>query len=211
MGCAPAQRGHRHDAVRDELASIARAAGYEVEREAQAVELPAPAPRARPTTRRCDVRVASASHGPITFVDVVVTATPHVHRGTWEVLPRGARARSAELDKRGQWGAAEWAESAVAPRLVPFALESQGRWGPAAVAELRRWAKEAVSRRGGDAVADAAARNALLQRWRCRVSCAAARGLARMLLAALRPAPIGAGRAGPPEADEELAHEHLLW
>ena len=212
MGCAPAQRNHRHDAVRDELAAIGRSAGLQAEQEAQAVELPAPAPRRRPVTRRADVRVASAAHGPLTFVDVVITATPHETAGSWTVLPRGERVRAAEQDKVVQWDAAGWSTGSFAPRLVPFALESQGRWGPAAVAELRRWAKASVAYHGAGGLSDAAARSAVLRRWRVRISCAAARGLARMLLAALRPAPVVAVAADDPAAAfEEPRHLSLLF
>ena len=101
------------------------------------------------------------------------------------------------MSSSGTPPASPWA--ALRPQFVPFALDSQGRWGTAAVLELRRWAKAAVAHHGTGGLSGAAARSAVLRRWRVRVSCAAARGLAQMLLAALRPSPA----QGAPAAEGE--------
>ena len=122
-----------------------------------------------------------------------VTATPHFEGGAWQVLDRGVRVRALEHDKVVAWDAEELGETA--PRVVPFAMESQGRWGPAAVLELRRWAKARAGAVGAGAVTAALARGALLRRWRARLACALARGTARMVLAGLRPAAGAAGEA----------------
>ena len=202
MGCAPAQRVHRHADVRDEVAAIEREAGQHVEVEAYAAELPAPAERPRPVHRRSDVRVAAGGASPLTFLDVTVTATPHLDRGSWCVLERGACLRALEHDKLAAWDAAALGDTA--PRVVPFAFESQGRWAPAAVLELRRWAKARAAAVGAGAVTYALARGALLRRWRARLACALARGTARMVLAGLRPA---AGAAeGADAGDDEPLH-----
>ena len=200
MGCAPAQRVHRHDDLRDELAAVAREAGLHVETEAYAAELPAPVVRGRPVHRRADVRVAASAALPLTFLDLTVTATPHFEGCEWCVLGRGVRVRALERDKVDAWDAAGLGD--LAPRVVPFAFESQGRWAPAAVLELRRWAKARGREAGTGAISAAAARGALLRRWRTRLSCALARGTARMLLAGLRSPAGSAGGLGT--SDEPL-------
>ncbi len=108
--------------------------------------------------------------------------------------------RALERDKLAAWDAAALGDAA--PRVVPFALESQGRWAPAAVLELRRWAKARGVAVGAGAVSAALARGALLRRWRTRLACALARGTARMLLAGLRP--VAGATAGPGPDDEPL-------
>ena len=200
MGCAPAQRVHRHDDLRDELAAVAREAGLHAETEAYAAELPAPVVRGRPVHRRADVRVAASAGSPLTFLDITVTATPHREGGEWRVLERGVRVRALEQDKVDAWGAADLGD--LGPRVVPVAFESQGRWGPAAVLELQRWAKVRGAAAGSGGVPAAAAPGALLRRWRTRLSCALARGSARLLSAGLR-SPAGAV-GGPGVGDEPL-------
>ena len=67
------------------------------------------------------------------------------HRGKQPLKARTFRRvagdflRKAERDKYTAWGAN--AVAPHAPRLIPVAFESQGRWGPALVHELRRVAK----------------------------------------------------------------------
>ena len=80
--------------------------------------------------------------------------------------------------------------------------------------ELRRLAKAAVAHHGTGGLSDTAARNAMLRRWRVRVSCAAARGLAQMLLAALRPSSVQGAPAAEGESDAVAAeplHLSLLF
>ena len=119
------------------------------------------------------------------------------------MLGRGARLRALEQDKVDAWGAAGLGD--LAPRVVPLAFESQGRWAPAAVLELRRWAKARGRAAGQGAISAAAARGALLRRWRTRLACALARGTVRMLLAGLR-SPAGfAGGLHDGDASLDLA------
>ena len=117
------------------------------------------------------------------------------------MLERGVRVRALEQDKVDAWDAADLGD--LGPRVVPVAFESQGRWGPVAVLELRRWAKARNTAAGTGAVPAAAARGALLRRWRTRLACALARGSARLLLAGLRSP---AGAVGGPGVDEEPLH-----
>ena len=182
--CCPRQRGIRHDRLRDIVCAIAREAGQGAEIEAYAAELP-PAPEA---TRRADVRIAAGPAFPVTFIDVAVTATAHWDRDHWVLLPRGRLVRSAERDKRTEWAEPDPAAPG-APRLIPFIWESQGRMGPEACDALAAWAKQATAhlRASQGPLRAAAAKAALLRRWRGRLSVALATGLAEMLSAGRRP------------------------
>ena len=98
--------------------------------------------------------------------------------------------RALERSKR-----AEWAEPGPAApgalRLVPFAFESQGRLRPEGCDEVAHWARERVAPIQAQLgpLRAAAAKAALLRRWRARLSVALARGLADMLAAGRRPPP----------------------
>ena len=86
----------------------------------------------RARTRRADVRVEWADGSAPAFYDVVVRTTPHRRGPAYVVDPCGVLVVQAEHDKT--WGL----DALVQPgcRFVPLAVETAGRWGPAAVAEL---------------------------------------------------------------------------
>ena len=97
----------------------------------------------------------------------------------------GAVAQEGEADKRGRYpaGRAPW-------RVLPLALETAGRHGPAALKHLRWLARSRAQLLGDGPEADAAA-SALAARWGAELSVALHRATARQLRTAL-----GEDRAG---------------
>ena len=162
-----------------------------------------------PTTRRADVRVAAGPESPLTFLDIVVTASAHLDRGAWHVGGPGTRVRAEEKRKRDEWAVAGGPGAAAAPRLVPFAWEGQGRLGPAGCGALAAWAKLRVAplRASLGPIRASAAKAALLRRWRAQVSCALQRANVDMIDDGRRPRPLAPG----PHGSDSPAAAEALW
>ena len=176
----------RHNTLRDVFAWIGRVAGYVV-----STEVYEPAwTRARTNARgeleveqaRLDCRFGGPPSDPLVYGDVVVT---HPEGSAW-------LHSAADTDGAAASGAADGKHRRYPPwalpggRLVPFAVETLGRWG----AEASDWLRGAV-----DAVAEvdpqvAAAGHwgkvALLNAWHARLSVALQKGNAACLLQAGR-------------------------
>ena len=128
-----------------------------------------------------DLEIRSAT-APRTYVDVTVR---HSVPGDGSRLlaiaagQDGAVARDAEGDKRRRYpdGRTPW-------RVLPFAVETYGRFGPAALTHLRGLAKEQAQHLGEDDTG--AVHNLLVQRWAARLSVALHRSNAQRLRSALR-------------------------
>ena len=112
----------------------------------------------------------------------MVTHPIHQRDGLWQGSRRGTAVANAETVKRNDYAAAAATRGAV---FTPLCFESYGRWGPAAVVELRRLAKckalqaEALGMPEPDKIAHAA-----LTRWRQDIACTLMHGNAAVLLAA---------------------------
>eukprot|EP00973_Karenia_brevis_P026633 3674329-Karenia_brevis.AAC.1 len=102
--------------------------------------------------------------------------------GIWSGCAAGAAVRAAEADKRNDYRVAALSRGAL---VVPLCVESYGRWGEAAVAELRRLAKLRSERGDAQASGDPEqVRRSCLVRWRRELSCALMQANAVILLAA---------------------------
>ena len=199
----------RHHSLRDVFAWIGRAAGYNC-----ATEVFEPAwTRARTNAQgeveveqaRLDNRFSGPPSDPLVYGDVVVT---HPEGSAWlhaAADSDGAAAAGAADGKHRRYPA--W----LLPggRLVPFAVETFGRWG----SEALEWLRGAV-----DAVAEsdpqvAAAGHwgkvALLNAWHTRLSVALQKGNAACLLQAgrIRGAADFVGASGWEEDVEDLLRE----
>ena len=193
----------RHNTLRDVFAWIGRAAGY-----TSSTEVYEPAwTRARTNARgeleveqaRLDCRFEGPPSDPLVYGDVVVT---HPEGSAWlhaAADTDGAAAAGAADGKHRRYPA--WA--LPGGRLVPFAVETLGRWG----AEALEWLRGAV-----DAVAEvdpqvAAAGHwgkiALLNAWQTRLSVALQKGNAACLLQAGR-VRSGADLAGGSGWEEDM-------
>jgi hypothetical protein len=127
---------------------------------------------------------------PRVFLDVTVRyAVPGDAEGLQAAAARdGAVNKGAEADKHARYpaGRAPW-------RMVPLALETGGRHGPAALRHLRLLARDrAQLLAGDDPAAAAAAAGALTRRWGAELAVALQAATARQLRTAL-----GAGAARP--------------
>ena len=131
LGCARQAVQGRHDSLAELWRLAAVEAGCHAAREQLAPELAGPD---AVTAQRADVRVEWADGSAPAFYDVVVRTTPHRRGPAYVVDPCGVLVVQAEHDKLRTWGL----DALVQPgcRFVPLAVETAGRWGPAAVAEL---------------------------------------------------------------------------
>ena len=199
----------RHNAIRDVFAWIGRAAGY-----VSSTEVFEPAwTRARVDAQgeveveqaRLDCRFAGPPSDPLVYGDVVVTHPEGSARLHAAADADGAAAAGAADDKHRRYPAS------LLPggRLVPFSVETFGRWG----AEARGWLRDAV-----DAVAErdpqvAAAGHwgkvAVLNAWFTRLSVALQKNNAACVLQAGRvrgSADLG-GESGWEEDIDDLLRE----
>ena len=135
-----------------------------------------------------DLEVQSASC-PRLFLDVTVRYSVPGHEARLAAASAhdGAVNKEAEADKRCRYpdGRTPW-------KVVPLALETCGRHGPAALKHLRKLAREKASNQAGDSKAAAAG---LVQRWAARLSVALHRATARQLRSALGADAIAAAAA----------------
>jgi len=182
LGCARQAVQGRHDSLAELWRLAAVGAGCHAAREQLAPELAGPDADA---AQRADVRVEWADGSAPAFYDVVVRTTPHRRGPAYVVDPCGVLVVQAEHDKLRTWGL----DALVQPgcRFVPLAVETAGRWGPAAVAELLALARgyEAAGAPADGEAAGPALRSAFLRRWRQRLSVGLQRGSARCLLLGL--------------------------
>jgi hypothetical protein len=141
-----------------------------------------------------DLEVQSAGC-PRLFLDVTVrySVPGHAARLAAAATHDGAVNREAEAEKRSRYpdGRTPW-------KVVPLALETCGRHGPAALQHLRRLARERASNLAEDSEAAAAG---LVQRWAARLSVALHRATARQVRSALGADETAARRAAELSAE----------
>ena len=94
---------------------------------------------------RSDVRIDTLDAPWPTHLDVRIENTAQRHAGIWQVRKRGKRVAKAEETKTDEWALPEDTRG----RLVPVTAETQGRWGPRAIALLRSLAARAELQRPG--------------------------------------------------------------
>ena len=188
----------RHHSLRDALASIGREAGF-----TSATEVYEPRwTRARQNAEgqwdveqaRLDCRFDGPPSDPLTYGDVVVS---HPESTAWARTAAdrdGAAAEGAAQGKHRRYPA--WA--LPGGRLVPFSVETFGRWGKEALDWLRDAAHETCSRSPQLASLGEWGPPAVLGAWHCRLSVALQKGNAACLLQAgkLRGAADFAGDTG---------------
>ena len=184
-GCARAARNARHNALRDWWASLVQEAGGRAHTEQWVTEY---APH---LARRADVRASCGPGLPAVYYDVVVAHpfTTGVPSGSVGELHEqhpdaDAAVKRAEQRKYGDYAppvrttAGEPLARAIRPvSFVPLAFDTHGRWGPAAVDALRRWARRRLVR--PDAVRSVRHKGLyaqVLARWRASGACALQRG-----------------------------------
>jgi hypothetical protein len=129
---------HRHNALCDVLTKWLRRHGYLAQREAHIPELDDHAPDGAPRQAILDILTTGPLHR--SYVDVTVTAsTADALRLPARAQNDGQAARQREADKRHRYN--------HHPHLIPFALETHGRWGPTAEAWIRTLAPTAPEER----------------------------------------------------------------
>ena len=197
----------RHNALRDVLAALLREAGYVVD-----TEVYEPAwTRARTTVdgrveveqAKLDVRLAGPPSDPLVYGGVVVT---HPEGTAWRAAAArtdGAAANGAAAAKHRRYPA--WC--LPGGRLVPFAVDTFGRWGHEAETFLREAAFAACERSPQLSCLGAAGPAGLLGAWHCRLSAVLQKGNAACVLEAGRIRD-GADLAGDCGWEEDL--EDLL-
>jgi len=193
----------RHNTLRDVFAWIGRAAGY-----TSSTEVYEPAwTRARTNARgeleveqaRLDCRFEGPPSDPLVYGDVVVT---HPEGSAWlhaAADTDGAAAAGAADGKHRRYPA--WA--LPGGRLVPFAVETLGRWGVEALEWLRGAADAVAEVDPQVAAAGHWGKIALLNAWQTRLSVALQKGNAACLLQAGR-VRSGADLAGGSGWEEDL-------
>ena len=199
----------RHHALRDLLAAIGREAGY-----AAATEVTEPAwTRARTNARgetevehaRLDNRFTGPPADPLVYGDVVVS---HPEGTAWLETAAdadGAAAAGAARAKHSRYPAF----ALPGGRLVPFSVETFGRWGPEALEFLRDAAQATCERSPQLAYLGSWGPVALLGAWHGRLSVALQKGNAACLLQAGRVRDAGdlAGGGGWEEDLEDLLRD----
>ena len=137
--------------------------------------------------RRADVRASYGPGLPVVYFDVVVAHpfTTGVPTGSvGELLGQrpdaDAAVGAAERRKYGDYAPPRNLVTGVrlAPvSFVPLAFDTHGRWGPAAVDALRRWARRRLARPDAlRSVRRAGLYARVLARWRATGACALQRG-----------------------------------
>ena len=196
----------RHHLLRDILAAVGRDAGY-----ASSTEVYEPAwTRARQNAAgeweveqaRLDNRFSGPPADPLVYGDVVVS---HPEGRAWQAaaaIRDGATAESAAKGKHGRYPA----EALPGARLVPFSVETFGRWGSEALDFLRDAAHAACERMPQLAHLGHRGPAGLLAAWHGRLSVALQRANAACLLQAgrVRGAADLPGATGWEEDIEEL-------
>ena len=110
---------------------------------------------------RSDVRIDSLDAPWPTHIDVRIENTAQRAGMHWKVQKRGKRVANAEQTKTKEWAL----PSDTRARLVPVTAESQGRWGPKAIALLRSLASRADLEKPGSFAP-------FMRRWRRRLAVA---------------------------------------
>jgi hypothetical protein len=129
---------HRHNALCAVLTKWLRRHGYAAHREAAIPELDDTTADGAPRQAILDILTTGPAHH--SFVDLSVTATTaDALRLPSRALNDGQAARQREAEKRHRYR--------HHPRLIPFALETHGRWGPTAEAWIRTLAPTAAEER----------------------------------------------------------------
>ena len=173
--CCKGPQVRRHNLLRDWLRDKIRECGLLAEREQAVPELGIRAEGAAQLI--ADVRVTSRPVVATKYYDVVFATPTHCRAGGWVGDQCGAAAARAEQAKRRAYIPGPGGQPV---HLVPFAVETGGRFGPAAEAELMWLAKSRTAAAGGDPCmsgdSDATARAVVLARWRQEASCVALRG-----------------------------------
>jgi len=172
----------RHNVLRDVIRDCAREAGFAPEIE----------PGALPGMRedeRGDIKIADLPEaGQVAIVDVVV-ATLFDGRGMLRLgfLQPGAGAKKAERRK-----VVKYARLEAPYHLVPFAIESYGRAGPAGSSFLKTLAQAATAHKLHDALSTVRAHSdfqrvygSIVTRWRRQISLALARSNADCVIRAV--------------------------
>ena len=165
LGCGRASMNSRHDRWVELWTRAAREAGAHARSEQLATEIGL---AEQPPKVRSDIRIEALESPWPLHLDVLVKNTAHCHEGEWRVLGRGCLVHTAEDDTLTEWNLPAQAEG----RLRPITAETQGRWGPAAVATLRSLAVRSNLDRPWSF-------GPFLRRWRQRLSVALQLGVAR--------------------------------
>ena len=182
--CCRAHVVGRHDKLRDIWTAIYTQAGCHALPERRGIGAAGPC-------KRADIIVSQGLLEPQRWTDVMVTHPLVESQGVWTGCGAGAAVVAAEAQKRREYRAAADSQGAL---VVPLCVESYGRWGEAAVSELRRLAKLRGERSDARATCDAEqVRSSSLSRWRRELSCGLMQGNALILLSA---APDSLGRPG---------------
>ena len=118
------------------------------------------------TTREvvADIRAQEGPTAPTRYADVMVTHYAHSIHGVWKGSLAGNAVRAAELEKYRKYRPSPRGRAVL---ITPLCFETGGRWGKAALRELRRLAR-AKSKSGtlSNAVDKDAIYRATLLRWR---------------------------------------------
>ena len=134
---------------------------------------------------------------------MVVTHPFHVEGGGARTTADGCGVAVARAERAKLRDYAPTAGGAAA-NVVPLAMETLGRRGPAAELELRRLARARVERAVHSALGAAQAYGAVLCRWRQRLSVVLMRGSHEVLRACAAAPPPGRVHAAPGEAELHL-------
>eukprot|EP00973_Karenia_brevis_P034052 4697497-Karenia_brevis.AAC.1 len=173
--CCRAHVVARHNQLRDVWTGIYTQAGTHALPENRGVGVEG-------ASHRADIVVTQGLLEPPRWADVMVTYPLVESAGIWSGCAAGAAVRAAEASKRNEYRVAATARGAV---VVPLCAETYGRWGQAAVEELRRLAKLRSERADASGTGDPEQiRRATLVRWRRELSCALMQANAMILFAA---------------------------
>ena len=200
-GCCRAPVLARHHAIRDLWCRLCREAGCSADTEQIVYELGRRRPRQQvnpdavePAARIdgenggedvvADVRALQGPAAPAVYTDVVVTHPVNCHHGAWTATARGVAARREERKKYADYTPNPGGRPVC---FVPLAFETFGRWGPAAVTELRRLARLRMDADRASPLEPAAAFRSVLTRWRQQVAVALQRGNFEVYAASTRP------------------------
>jgi len=191
--CCRAAINVRHNAVRDRWQGFYKEAGFDAATE-QFV------PEVGPGTRvRSDIRARCGPARPTRYADVVITHPFTLIGITWVGHAHAAATEAAEADKYRTYAIRPGGTPIV---IIPLAFETFGRWGPAAVKELRMLARARACRTDVAAALDPkAAYRGTLRRWRMEMS---------VLLQRCSAAVVGEAAAVPPQPEPAVPVHALL-
>ena len=179
----------RHHYLRDVWRRIYSEAGCGASTEQLVHELGLKQPRRSdaPHYVTADIRATDAPAVPATCCDVVVTHPLKTEKGKLTPTARGTSSCTEETRKLNAYKPSEGGSTV---RLAPLAMETFGRWGPAAETELLRLARIRVMRdESGTCPTSSGAVQSVAARWRQQLSVALMRGNFAVVAAAVAAVP----------------------